>query len=88
MLISCVVGLVSEYNVIGQMLLMWGVPLWITSSLLTFILTAIVLMGSYCVAERVGPMMGACQVLLFMTTFTAGAHAGEVSDGLGTFSLE
>lgn len=85
LLIACFAGLVSEYVVIGQMMLYWGVPLSVTSALVTLILVGLALTGSYHLAETVGLLFGSLQVLLFITMFFAGVKPLELLTGLGTF---
>jgi len=87
LLVSCCLGLLSEYTVIGNTMAFWGWPVWVTSTGVTVILLSLAITGSYSVAEKVGLAMGACQVLFFFTLVAAKPKGDEVADGLISFPL-
>merc|ERR1712232_1390424 len=88
LLLSCVMGLISEYEMIGQtMKVTCDIPIWVSNLLVSICLLGLALSGSYSVAEKVGLGMGLCQVLLFVTMFMAKPNGEEVWDGLWTFPL-
>jgi len=78
LLVSCFIGLLSEYSAIGQTMTFWGWPVWVTNSCITCLLLVLALSGSYNFAEKVGLSLGACQMLLFVTMFMAKPNGEEV----------
>jgi Mn2+/Fe2+ NRAMP family transporter len=78
LLVSCFIGLLSEYSAIGQTMTFWGWPVWVTNSCITCLLLVLALSGSYNCAEKVGLTLGACQMLLFVTMFMAKPNGEEV----------
>lgn len=84
---SCLFGLISEYTMIGQAMLWWNVPLWLTNLVVTVVLVVLALTGSYAVAEKIGLVMGACQIILFGTMFASRPDGEAVAKGLITFPM-
>jgi len=88
LLCSCALGLVSEYSIVGQLMnQFWNVPVVVTNSIMTLTLLALVLSGSYFVAEKVGLLMGACQSVFLVTMFTAGPSGEQMGRDLIKFPL-
>lgn len=87
LLASCILGLVSEYMVIGQTMQFWDVPVWFTSLVVTATLLALACSGSYSLAEKVGLLMGMCQIAFFGTVMASSPDSQEVAAGLAAFPL-
>jgi len=88
LLVACVMGLLSEYSVIGQTMKFWSWPVWLTNTCVTTLLLGLALSGSYHVAEKVGLAMGLCQVVFLGTMFAARPEGKEVLHDMGRFPLE
>lgn len=91
LLLSCIFGLLSEYMIIGQTMLFWDVPIWVTNTVVTATLLALACSGSYSVAETVGLAAGACQIAFFATVVIASQAEGQDEAaviGLESFPLE
>lgn len=87
LLLTCLLGLLSEFSIIGQTLAFWGVPVWGSNAIVSFTLLAVASTGSYHVAERIGLAMGACQVMFFVTMFLAVPNAATVTADVVKFPL-
>eukprot|EP00927_Polykrikos_kofoidii_P066675 TRINITY_DN62232_c0_g1_i1.p1 TRINITY_DN62232_c0_g1~~TRINITY_DN62232_c0_g1_i1.p1 ORF type:complete len:447 (+),score=60.03 TRINITY_DN62232_c0_g1_i1:72-1412(+) len=87
LLFCCALGLISEFSVVGHVMLWWNVPLWASGACFAVGLIGLVFTGSYQVAEKVGLLLGSFQVLLFGTVAYAGPAKDEILDGLASFPL-
>jgi len=87
LLATCILGLVSEYGIISQMMEYWGTPVWVSNLCITAILIGVAATGNYSVAERVGLVLGMCQVIFFATIFMAEPDWGDMAKGLITFPI-
>jgi len=88
LLTTCILGLVSEFSIIGQTMAFWGVPVWQSNAVVSGTLLAIVATGSYSVAEWAGLILGSCQVAFFFTMLAAGAKTSDVIRDSVDFPLE
>jgi len=88
LLAACVLGLLSEFSIIGQTMTFWGVPVWASNSAVSLTLLSVAATGSYAVAETAGLAMGICQVAFFLTMFMAAPKLGSMAEGLVRFPLD
>jgi len=87
LLLTCVGAVVSEMSMIMEVLAWWGVPCFVTNTIVCLILLSLSFSGSHEISEKVGLAMGLCQVTFFATMFIAGPKTEDVIADLQTFPV-
>ena len=87
LVVACAGAIASEMSGIAGVGLIWGVPVWISTSLVAVFLIAIVITGSYRRVERVAILIGIFELVFLVTMVMADPQASQVARGLATAPL-
>jgi len=85
LLVACLGALVSEFSAIAQVGALWGCPAWACSLIMVCALSGIVFTGSFRLVEKIGCVLGCCQLIFLIVMFMVKPDWLDVLKGLGEF---
>lgn len=82
LVVACAGAIVSEMSGIAGVGLIWGIPIWLSTSLVAVFLVAIVITGSYRRVERIAILVGLFELVFLLTMVLADPQPDQLAAGL------